>query len=191
MNLSYGGPPNASLIEFSRAGDVFCAYSAGPTSLPAYSATALGPILWNGTSSSVTPAKKAYILGISVAITTASAAAVGIGLTWGSQLTAPPVQNPPISATTAVTLVTSTYATNKQPSMTAYNAGTVATAGYGFWPLLSIPTTALTALPITEVWIPIDGAIVLPVGGWVALAASATATTAALQYCIVWCESAK
>jgi hypothetical protein len=195
MNLSYGGPPNASLVEFSRAGDVFCAYSANVTALPAYSATALGPILFNGTGlpnlSGIYPEKKAYILGIGLAVTTASAAAVAVGLTWGSQLTTPPVQNISIAATTAITLVSCTYATNKQPSCSAYNAGTVASAGYGFLPLVSLPTTALTALPVTDVWIPIDGAIVLQAGGWCALAASATATTSVLQYSIVWCESQK
>ena len=75
--------------------------------------------------------------------------------------------------------------------MIAYNAATIKTAGYGYLPLVSVPTTALTALPLTDVWIPLDGAIVIPAGGWVALAASATATTSVLQYSIVWAETTK
>lgn len=187
MNLSYGGPQTASLVEFARAGDVFCAYSAAVTSLPAYTATALGPILWNGTSvpgpQGPYPEKKAFILGVGIALTTGSGAAVGVGLTWGSQLTAAPVQNTPIAATTAVTLVSATYAfgNSKAPSCTAYNSGTVAAAGVGFLPLMALPTTAVTATNPYNCWIPIDGAIVLPAGGWVALAASATATSAVLQ----------
>jgi hypothetical protein len=126
-----------------------------------------------------------------LSLSVASAAAVGVGLAWGTQLTGVPVTNPAPSATTAVTLVSSTYSGNRQPSCTAYNAATVSAAATGFLPLVSTPTTALTALPIANLWIPLDGVIVLPSGGWVALAASATATTSQFQYGIVWAESTK
>ncbi len=186
MELSWGGAATSSLLEFSRTGNVFCAYSAGVTSLPAYSATALGPILWNGATQN--PQLKAVIIGVGISLTTASGAAVGIGLTWGSQLTTFPVQNTPIAATTAVTLTSSTLVNGPAPQCTAYNAGTVASAGKGYMQLMNVPTTAVTALPLADAWIPIDGAIIIPQGGWVALAASATATSAVLQYSIVWAE---
>lgn len=180
MELSFGDATHQSLYELSRGGSVFCAFSTAVTSLPAYSATALGPLLWNGNTGN--PQVKAVLIGISVTVTVASAAAVAVGLTWGNaQSTAP-------TTTTAPTLVTSTYATGKQPSCTAYISGTVAAAGLGFIPLVNLDTTALTANPINRMWIPLDGLIVLPQGSWCALAASATATTAALQCSMVWAE---
>jgi polygalacturonase len=195
MNLSYGNPNNSSMVEFSRSADLFCAYSANVTSLPAYSATSLGPILYNGTNpTNAYPEKKVIVLGISLALTTASGAAVAVGLCWGSQLTAGNTAVPASITGTAgngATLVSSTYPINKQPSASAYNSGNVLAAATGFWPLASLPTTAITALPVDTGWIPIDGGIVLPAGTWVALAASATATSAVLQYSILWAETTK
>lgn len=185
MELSFGDASHSSLYELSRGADVFCAYSAGVTSLPAYTATALGPLVWNGNTGN--PQIKAVIIGIGITLTTASGAGggVAVGLTWGNaQPTAP-------TSTTAVTLVSSTYATGKQPTCTAYNAGTVAAAGLGFLPLVNLDTAALTANPLSEMWIPIDGMIVIPQNSWVGLAASATATTSVLQYSIVWAEQKK
>ena len=149
MFLGYGNPNSSSLVEFSRSTDAFCSYSANVTSLPAYTATVLGPILYNGAQppgqSGVYPERKAIIIGISVSLTTASGADVAVGLAWGSQLTGNPVQNTPIAATTAATLTSATYCGNKQPAMQSYSAGTVASAATGFLPLVSLPTTAITA----------------------------------------------
>jgi hypothetical protein len=181
MELSHGGGASASLYEYARGASVYCAYAAGATALPAYTATALGPLLWNGATGGP-PQLKAVLIGVGLAVTTASAAAVAVGLTWGSgQTTAP-------SSTTAITLVSSTYANGKQPSCTAYGAGTVSAAGYSFLPLVNLDTAALTATPVENLWIPIDGMIVLPQGSWCALAASATATTSVLQVSFVWAE---
>src|ERR1700749_1134873 len=196
MFLGYGNPNSSSLVEFSRSIDCFSAFSLNVTSLPAYSATALGPILYNGSGApGPYPEKKVIIFGISVCLTTASGADVAVGLAWGSQLTAspPPIGQPPIAATTPITLVGATYPnqTLRAPVASAYNAGTVATAATNFLPLLTLPTTAITALNLNSGWIPLDEAIVLPAGGWVALAASATATSAVLQYAIVWGETTK
>lgn len=197
MFLGYGNPNCSSMVEFARSADCFCAFSANVTSLPAYTSLALGPILFNASQppnqNSAYQERKAIILGVSINLTTASGADVAVGLAWGSQITTPPVTNPGLTATTPVTLVSATYPNMnpKQPAMQTFNAATVSTAATGFLPLITLPTTAITALNLETGWIPLDGGIVIPVGGWVALAASATATTSVLQYSIVWGETTK
>lgn len=178
MNLSFGGSATASLYEHARNINVYTAFFSGVTALPAYSATALGPILYNGNTQN--PQLKLAIIGVSIAVTTASAAAVSVGLAWGKSI-AP-------AATTAATLISSTYATNKQPSANAYISGTVSAAPVGFLPLATLDTAALTAQPLENMWIPIDGAIVIPQGSYLALAAGATATTSVLDVGIMWAE---
>jgi hypothetical protein len=180
MNLSFGSAQTASIYDHARSANVFCAYSAAVAGLPAYTATTLGPILWNGISGN--PQVKVVVLGVSVTVTVASAAAVAVGLAWGNAQPLAPTAN------TAATLVSCMYASGKQPLASSYISGTVAQAALGFIPLVNLDTTALTAQPIENMWIPLDGMIVLPVGSWCALAASATATTSALQYSIVWTE---
>lgn len=180
MNLSFGGAATASLVEHSRQGNVFCSYSTGVTSLPAYTATALGPMIWNGNTQN--PQLKAVLIGISVAVTTASGAAVSVGLVWGKG------QTTPLGATTAATLTSSTLANGNAPTCSSYISATVKTAGIGYMPLVSLPTTAITALPLADVWIPLDGSIIIPQGSWVALAAGATATSAVLDVAMVWAE---
>lgn len=180
MELSVGAASSSSLYHYSRAGQVFAAYAIGSTSLPAYTATALGPIIWNGNTQN--PQLKAVILGISIAVTTASGAAVSVGLVGGNQQPSAP------TSTTAITKVASTYLNGSQPACSAYKAGTVAAAGNVYVPLFSLDTAALTAQPAGDIWIPIDGLFVVPQGSWIAVAASATATTSVLDIGIVWAE---
>lgn len=178
MNLSFGGAATSSLYDRARVGNVYSAFFTGVTALPAYSATALGPILYN--SGSGNPQLKAVILGLSVCVTTASAAAVSVGLAWGKSI--------PIATTTAATLITSTYAVGTSPTCNAYISGAVSTAPLGYLPLVTLDTAALTAQPIENMWIPLDGGIVVPQGSFVALAAGATATTSVLDVGLVWAE---
>src|SRR5579863_4620893 len=100
MEMSHGSGADASLFEYSRNAKVFCSFNSGVTSLPAYSAKALGPIIYNGATQN--PQLKAVLIGLSVAVTTASGAAVSIGLAWGTTILP--------AATTASTLITCTYA---------------------------------------------------------------------------------
>jgi hypothetical protein len=178
MNLSWGGGATASALEFSRIGNVFCAYATGTTSLPAYTQTALGPLLWNGSSQN--PQLKAVILGAAITVTTASGAAVSVGLAWGTSILP--------AAQTAITKVTSTYANGAQPVCSAYNAGKVSTAPLGYMPFWDVDTAALTTAPLGSMWIPMDGMFVIPPGSFIALAASATATSAVLDFGIIWAE---
>lgn len=181
MELAIGGSGTASAYHYARQGQIFAAYATGVTGLPAYTATALGPILWNGTTK--TPQLKAALIGVSIAVTTASAAAVAVGLVGGIGQSAAP------TSTTAATTVASTLINGSQPSCTFYNAGTVTNAGNMFLPLFTLDTAALTAQPMGDIYVPLDGTIVVPQGSYIALAASATATTSVLQVGFVWMEA--
>jgi hypothetical protein len=180
MELAIGGSGTASLYHYARQGQVFISYAAGVTALPAYSATALGPILWNGNTQ--TPQMKAVLIGISIAVTTASAAAVAVGLVGGIGQTAAP------TSTTAATSVACSLVNGAQPTCTFYKAGTVSNAGGFFLPIFTMDTAALTAQPMGDIYVPLDGTIVVPQGSYIALAASATATTSVLQVGFVWME---
>lgn len=181
MYMAKGGATTASLYDMSRAGNVYCAFFSGASALPAYSATALGPILYNGSIGS--PQLKVTIIGVSAVVTTASAAAVSVGLAWGQSI--------PIAKTTAATLVTSSYANGKQPASNAYLAGTVSAAALGYLPLMTLGTAAVTAQPLENMWVVLDGGLVLPQGSFCAVAAGATATSSALDIGLMWLEEAE
>ena len=178
MYLSHGSGQNASLYEYARRGLVFCSYNIGVASLPAYTAKALGPLIYNGNVGS--PQLKSVLIGVSITVTTASSAAVSVGIAWGTSIA-------PIT-TTASTLISSTYATNIQPTCSSYISGTVSTAPQGYLPLTSLDTTALTAESLSNLWIPLDGAIVIPQGSYAALVAGATASNSVLDVGLVWAE---
>lgn len=172
----------ASAYNFARFGRVYTAYAAGITALQAYTATTLtGPILWNGNTTDAP--SKAILLGVSISVTTASAAAVAVGIAGGIGQSAAP------TSTSAATLVSSTYVTGAQPKCTFYNTGTVTNAPGFFLPLYEVGTTALTAESLSNIYIPIDGMIIVPPKSYICLAASATATTSVLQVGFVWAEA--
>ena len=177
MYMAIGGGGSSSLYDLARGQNVFCSYSTGVTALPAYTATSLGPVLFNGAVGN--PQLKAVIIGISLTVTTASAAAVSVGLAWGVGT---------VSGFVAATKTSSTYANASSPVCNAYISGNVSVAASGYLPLVNVDTAALTANPIENMWVPLDGMIVIPQGSYVALAAGATATTSVLDYSIVWAE---
>lgn len=144
-----------------------------------------GPLLWNPGATIAAPNKTAVRLRkLGYSITTAATVAGSIGLTGGYQgATAP-------SATTAIDgATTNLMLGSTNPSqVNVYRVGTVANAGGFFIPLVDVSTTALTALGDNMSWLDLDGvATVLP-GYWVAIAGSATLSTAALQIALVWEE---
>jgi hypothetical protein len=74
------------------------------------------------------------------------------------------------------------------PACTAYRVGTVAAAGNFFHPLGHLHTGALTVDTDGMHWIDIGGLFVIPQGGWISFAASATASTTVGNFGIVWEE---
>lgn len=181
MNLSFGAGDSASAYSFARRREAYIAYAKDVTALPAYTAKALGPILWNGAGN--VSRNKVILLGVSIAVTTASAAAVAVGVVTG---TGQP--NAPIT-TTAATLMSSSYGDGSQPGATFYNAGTVVNAPNTFLPVFTLDTAALTVQTSANMFVPLDGLFVIPPGSYIALAASATATTSVLQVGFVWAEA--
>lgn len=144
-----------------------------------------GPLLWNPGQTIAAPNKCVIRLRkLGYSVTTASGVAGSIGLTGGFQgATAP-------SSTTAIDgAITNLMLGSTNPSqINAYRIGTVANAGGFFVPVVDVSTTALTALGDNLSWVDLDGiATVLP-GYWIAVAGSATLTTAVLQIALVWEE---
>lgn len=188
--LNYGGF-GASSYEFARRGLAYTAYASGVT--PVVYSTAAGtggPLLWNGSYKAGvkanTTAVNLVLIGASCVVTTAATAACSIGLTGNSGQAAAP------TSTTAITgLDNNLFAVNAgNPQASAYNKGTVSSAGIGFLPLFYISTAALSANPVvTTCYVDLGGKYVVPPGGWVSLASSAAAdATLVLSLALEWVE---
>ena len=95
------------------------------------------------------------------------------------------------TGTTAVDSVTNLYIGGTSPACTPYRTATPSAAGAWFFPLFGLHTGAVATVDVAPFnWIDIAGAIVVPPNAWVALSASATATSAVIQTAIVWEEVA-
>lgn len=163
-------------------GNVFCAYAIETT--PGIWSTAAGtggPLLWNGS-----PAQggvTAYLLAVSFSLSVASGAAGDIGLTGANaQATAP-------STNTAIDSVGNCNIGGPNPACTAYRKGTVTNAGTFFMPLGGVDTGAITVGLADDNLIHLGGAIAVPPGAWVSVAASAALTSAVMQIGLWWLEA--
>ena len=193
-NMSYGAAATSSYLDLSRKGQIYMA-QAIVTAPVAYTTAAGtgGPLLWNGTggvtAGTYNAQVDAVILGVSYAVTTASGAAVSLGLTGGAGQTSAP------TATTAIDGITNTriIQSNIGPlgagnTCSVYRVGTVATAGNWFFPLGTLSTVAITAQPDVDNYVDLAGMFVVPPNSWIAVSASAVATSAVLQIGLVWAE---
>jgi hypothetical protein len=176
-NLSTGNA-GSSYFDLCSRGQVFCAYAA--ITAPVIYTTAAGtggPLLWNGTTN-----RNAIILGVSCALSVVSTVAAALGITGNSgQLTAP-------SATTAISNVGNLKIGGLLPYCSTYSVGTVTNAGNIFMPLMGLGTGPLTVSDQTLGFIDLAGMIVVPPLSWVAIAASATATTTVASIGLIWAE---
>jgi hypothetical protein len=138
-----------------------------------------GPLLYNGTTpghGSVT----AYLMSVSFGLTTASVAAVTLGLT-GGPTTAP-------TTTTAITSTGNLWLGGAASKCTAYSIGTVSAAGTFFLPFGQVGTAALTAEISDDNFIHLGGSIVVPPGYFVSVAADAIMTTGVIDVGLTWLE---
>lgn len=146
-----------------------------------------GPLLWNpnvSTSTAQYPSVTASILKVGFAVTTASGVAGALGFTGGIQGATAPASTTAIDTSANLNVGLSQY-----PSfMNVYRVGTVAAAGAWFMPFAMISTAAVTAVGDNVNWFDIGGAITVPPGGWLSVAASATLTSAVLQVALIWEE---
>jgi len=194
-NMSFGGSGGSSYYDLCRKGQVYMAQAiiTAPVGYGTAAGTG-GPLLWNGTgglTSGFSNAQvDAVILGVSWSVTTAETTTnIALGLTGGAGQTAAP------TATTAIDGITSTliHGGNIGPlgagnTCSAYRVGTVSTAGKWFFPMATLSTTAVTAMPHQPNYEDLAGMFIVPAGSWIAVSASVTGTAAVLQIGLVWAE---
>lgn len=179
-NLSYG-TGNSSYYDLARQQRVFCAYAT--VTAPVIFSTAAGtggPLLWNG--SATTRKVNAVLLSVGFGIATASTVAASLGITGNSGQVAAP------SATTTIDGVANTNIGGPAPACSTFRIGTVTNAGNFFQPLCAVGTGAVTVDNIDMAWADIGGSIIVPPGSWMAVAASATLTTAVMHIGMLWAE---
>lgn len=180
-NLAFG-IAGSSYYEYARKGQIFSALALVTT--PVIFTTAAGtggPLLWNNTASANTPVN-AVILAVSASLTTATSVASTLGITGNSGQTSAP------SSTTAIDKVQNLYIGGTLPACNTYRIGTPSSAGNFFHPTHNLGTGAITAVNVLPAWVDIGGAIVVPPGSWVSLAAAATATSGVLKVGLMWAE---
>ena len=162
--------------------DIFFAYAS--ITAPVIYSTAAGtggPLLWNGSNLQINKVM-ASIIGVTCALTTVSTVAAALGITGNNGQTAAP------TSTTAITASGPSYVGGPPSLCTAYSVGTVTNAGNFFLPLIGLSTGALTVNNVALGFIDLQGLIAVPPGGWVSLAASATATTTVAKLGLIWAE---
>lgn len=169
--------------QFAGRGNVFAAY-ASASALAAYTSTAAGPLLWNGSGVGGGRGVTAYLLALGYGLTTAATAAGAIGLTGNSGQPAAP------TSTTAATAVANLSMGGPSPICTAYSAGTVVNAGNFFLPTGQVGTAALTAEIADDNFIHLGGMITIPPGSWAGIAASSVLTGSVVSLALVWLEVA-
>lgn len=188
-NLSFGGAQSQSYLAYAKLGQIFVAQAIVTT--PVNYATAAGtggPLLWNGsggtTSGTNNAQVDAVILGMSWAVTTAeTTASIGLGLTGGPAQTAAP------TSTTAIDgLACTRISAANTPSCSVFRKGTVSTAGTWFFPILTLSTAAITAIPQQPNFTDLEGLFVVPPNSWISVAAAGTSTAAVLQISLMWAE---
>src|SRR5665213_1856821 len=136
-----------------------------------------GPFIWNG-SSKVNVVPIALGFGQTVSATVEAA----LGLTGGTgQVVAP-------TATTAADSLTNMFLGAGQPAASAYRVATPTAAGTFFLPLADVDTGALTTGVGGFNWLELAGMMIVPPNAWIAVAASATASTLVAQTALIWAE---
>lgn len=141
-----------------------------------------GPLLYNGSNSGGGKGVTAYLLSLSVNVTTSSTVAGALGIT-GGPTTAP-------TATTAIDAVMNLrFASGAaSPQCTPYRIGTVSAHGVGFLPIFDVDTGAQTVDTLVKGFEHLGGIIEVGVGNFASVAASATLTSAVCSIGLVWAE---
>lgn len=187
-NLSFGGAQSQSYLHYSKLGQIFVAQAVvtAPVGFGTAAATG-GPLLWNGsggtTSGTNNAQVDAVILGVSWGVTTAETTTnIALGLTGGFGQTAAP------TSTTAIDGIFCTRIAPNSPSCSVFRKGTVSAAGTWFFPLATLSTTAVTAMPHQPNFTDLEGLFVVPPNSWISVAASVTGTAAVVQVGMIWAE---
>src|SRR3972149_4152499 len=168
---------HGSYTEGSRRGKIFMANAivTAPVIWTSEAGTG-GPLLWNASSTVV-----CNILAVGWGISTVSTVAAAIGLTGGYAQTAAP------TSTTAIDSQACLLLDGANPQANVYRVGTTGTNRF-FLPLGDVMTGALTTVPSSFNWYPLEGLITVPQYGFISLAASAAATTLVVNFGLIWEE---
>lgn len=181
-NLSYG-VGGSSYYDVARNGQVFSAYAI--VTAPGIYSTAAGtggPLLWNNTAAGAVRRVNAVLLAVTCALSVVSTVAAALGITGNSGQVAAP------TTTTAIDASGNMLIGGPAPTCNVYRIGTPTSAGNLFLPLLGLSTGALTVDNQLIGMIDLGGAVVVPPGSWVSLAASAVASTAVARLGLLWAE---
>jgi len=165
--------------EQARRGRLFWARAV--VTAPVIFSTAAGtggPLLYNGTNTA--SGVNAALLGVGIAITTASAVSGALGIGVGAT-TAP-------TSTTAIDSTTNALVGGSASQCSAYRVGTPSAAASQFIPFAQVHTGAVTVDTAAFQWIDLGGSIVVPPGYFASICASATLTSAVLQVSLLWEE---
>lgn len=176
-NLSYG-ITGSSYYDLAKQGRVFSAY--GPITAPVIYSTAAGtggPLIWNSSVS-----VNVVILGMSMAVGTASTVATSLGICGGTQGTNAP------TSTTAIGITGNALVGGPNSQVNVYRVGTVANASTFFVPFIQVGTGAITVTDSQPCHVDLAGTFVVPPGKWVAIGAASTATTLVAQIGLIWAE---
>lgn len=139
-----------------------------------------GPLLYNGTTAGSHASVTAYILSISYGLSVASTVSGALGLT-GGPTTAP-------TTTTAITSTANLWLGGQASKCTAYAIGTPSAAGTFFLPTGHIHTGAITVDTDDDNFVHLGGAIVVPPGYFLSVAADAVLTTSVIDVGLTWLE---
>lgn len=183
-NLSQGSA--SSYYDWARRGQVFSALAR--VTAPVIYSTAAGtggPLLWNNTGATSTGATGrgvvAVLLAMSASVTTASGVATSLGITGGNVTVAP-------TSTTTIDASGNVFFPQTAPQCNVYRKGTVTTAGSFYFPTIQLDTGAVTLTNATPAWVDLHGMFMVGPGGWLAVAAGATATSAVIDIGLIWAE---
>jgi hypothetical protein len=156
--------------------NLFSAYAAAQT-LAAAGTAMTGLALWNGSTT-----VNLVLTKISLAVIVTSATMTGIGLGTGTAQSAAPTSQ------TAATKVGSLFLGGAAPQATAMNAGTF-TVAPATQLLLAHNTAAINTVGIDQLVIDLEGSLIIPPQGYVALTAlGAASAAAAVNASFIWEE---
>lgn len=166
----------APYYEAVRAGIVFGALAQTVTAPVIWSTAAGsgGPFVYNGSTT-----KNLVLLAAGFSTLVASAVAGTLGIATG--LTALP------TSLTAADARWNAYAGGAASQATPYRIATPSAAATSFFPLIRASTTALTAETGLS-FIETKGLVVVPPGGFMTVAGSATLTTLQMAAALIWME---
>ena len=137
-----------------------------------------GPLLWNRPGSN----RDAHILGVALGVSVVTTVAGSVGLTGNVGQSAAP------TTTTAIDGKSSGLIGGADGAVEAYRIGTVVNAGNFFLPCFHVHTGALTVDNFGQAYRDLGAPLIVPPGGWAALAGSAALTTLAGIAAIVYAE---